>query len=70
MLIIANTSHQIEASNLGSWANNKKYGEKNEGETCRLNLYPIVSHGSPNFEYGPCENHISTNLISLFTLFI
>jgi len=34
MLIIAITSHQIEASNLGSWANNKKYGEKDERETC------------------------------------
>jgi hypothetical protein len=33
-LIIAITSHQIEANNLGSWPNSKKYGEKNEGEAC------------------------------------
>jgi hypothetical protein len=33
-LITAITSHKIKASSLGSWPNNKKYGEKNEGEPC------------------------------------
>jgi hypothetical protein len=46
MLIIAIASHQIEAGNLGSQSNNKKYGEKDERETCQPNLYPITSHGS------------------------
>jgi hypothetical protein len=46
MLIIAITFHRIEANNLGSQPNNKKYGEKDEREACRLNIYPIASHGS------------------------
>jgi hypothetical protein len=32
MLIITITSHQIEVSNLGSWPNNNKYGEKDENK--------------------------------------
>jgi hypothetical protein len=33
-LIIAIASRQIEAGNLGSWPNKKKYGEKDEREAC------------------------------------
>jgi hypothetical protein len=46
MLITTIISHRIEVGNLGSWPNNKKYGEKNEREACQLNLYPIANHGS------------------------
>jgi len=46
MLIIAIISRRIEASNLGSRPNNNKYDEKDENETCQLNLYPIANHGS------------------------
>jgi hypothetical protein len=46
MLITTITFHLIEAGNLVSRPNNKKYGEKDERETCQLNLYPIASHGS------------------------
>jgi hypothetical protein len=46
MLIIAIISRRIEANNLGSPPNNNKYGEKDEIETCQLNLYPIANHGS------------------------
>jgi hypothetical protein len=42
MLIITIKSHHIKASNLSSLPNNKKYGEKNEREVCRQNLYPIA----------------------------
>jgi hypothetical protein len=45
MLIITIASRRIEAGNLGSRPNNKKYGEKYEKEAYQLNLYPIVSHG-------------------------
>jgi hypothetical protein len=34
MLIITIAFHRIEAGNLASRPNNKKYGEKNERETC------------------------------------
>ncbi len=46
MLITTIASCQIEVGNLGSQPNNKKYGEKDERKACRLNLYPIASHGS------------------------
>jgi len=46
MLITTIASHGIEANNLGSWLNNKKYDEKDEKEACQLNLYPITSHGN------------------------
>jgi len=40
------TSHHIKANKLGSWPNNKRYGEKDARETYQLNLYPITNHGS------------------------
>jgi hypothetical protein len=48
ILITTIASHHIEVSNLGSWPNNNKYGEKDEREACWLNLYPIASHGNCN----------------------
>jgi hypothetical protein len=50
-LITTITSHQIEVGNLGSWENNKKYGEKDEKEACQLNLQPIANHGSYKFQF-------------------
>jgi len=58
MLITVIAFHHIEVGNLGSWLNNK-YGEKDEREACRLNLYPITM--SPNLEYGTCEDHAFVN---------
>jgi hypothetical protein len=37
MLIIAIASYRIEVGNLGSWPNNKKYGEKDEIKHCYNN---------------------------------
>jgi hypothetical protein len=34
MLITIIASRRIEAGNLGSWPNNKKYGENDEKEAC------------------------------------
>jgi len=36
----------MEAGNLGSWLNNKKYGEKDANEAYCLNLYPMANHGN------------------------
>jgi len=46
MLVTTTAFCWIEVGNLGSWANNKKYGQKDKGETCQLNLHPIANHGS------------------------
>jgi hypothetical protein len=52
-LITTIASCQIEVGNFVSWLNNKKYGEKDEKDekkACRLNLYPIASHGNCKFQ--------------------
>jgi hypothetical protein len=51
MLITNIASYWIEAGNLSSWPNNKKYGEKDEREACQLNLYPIINHGNYKFQF-------------------
>ncbi len=51
VLITTIASCQIEAGNLGSWPNNKNYGEKDEREAYWLNLYPITNHGNYKPQY-------------------
>jgi hypothetical protein len=46
MLVTTTAFCWIEVGNLGSWPNNKKYGQKDKGEACQLNLHPIANHGS------------------------
>jgi hypothetical protein len=67
-LITIIASCQIVAGNSVSWPNNKKWGEKDEKKSCRLNPYPIVSMVTinPNFKYGFYEDHIFANLVSPF----
>jgi hypothetical protein len=36
----------MEAGNLGSQPNNKKYGEKDINDAYCLNLYPMANHGN------------------------
>jgi len=36
----------MEISSLGSQLNNKKYGENDAREACRLNLDPMANHGN------------------------
>jgi hypothetical protein len=40
------TSCQMEVGSLRSQHNNKKYGERNVNEACRINLYPMANHGN------------------------